>query len=289
MATLMRPPGWVPTVRAAALDGDIVQLNRMLAQGADPNQMDNISGYTPLLYAVSKGHVDCVARLLEAGANVNYGNAAGWTPLNLAASTLRRSADMCRLLLAGGAQFDFDPSGLRSAGSPLHYAIQNANLPAIRVLLAAGADPNNRKGHISTQNRSPLASAVGKITVHVPRRSKIPTLLLRAGASINDPEVTAFFQNLNDPQGHLDPHKRKAIAYLRAVHAAGSFPAYEKGHRSMFAALFSRGNRLPADVIPKIVEYWAHLGYYQYQIPGTGGTGSGTGSRKSNLPVGTRN
>ena len=54
----------------------------------------------------------------------------------------------------------------------------------------------------------------------------------------------------------------------------------------MFAALFSRGNRLPADIIPKIVEYWAHLGYYLYQIPGTGGTGSGAEVRT--LPVGTR-
>jgi len=57
----------------------------------------------------------------------------------------------------------------------------------------------------------------------------------------------------------------------------------------MFAAIFSRGRRLPADVIPKIVEYWAHLGYYQYRVPGTGGTGgtggagSGTGSKKSNV------
>ena len=44
----------------------------------------------------------------------------------------------------------------------------------------------------------------------------------------------------------------------------------------MFAAIFSRGTRLPADVIPKIVDYWAHLGYYQYRVPGTG-------SKKSNV------
>ena len=38
----------------------------------------------------------------------------------------------------------------------------------------------------------------------------------------------------------------------------------------MFAAIFSRGTRLPADVIPKIVEYWAHLGFYQYRVPRAG-------------------
>ena len=38
----------------------------------------------------------------------------------------------------------------------------------------------------------------------------------------------------------------------------------------MFAAIFSRGTRLPPDVIPKIVEYWAELGCYEYSVPGTG-------------------
>ena len=86
-------------------------------------------------------------------------------------------------------------------------------------------------------------------------------MLLRAGASINDPEITTLFQNGSI---HTGP-KRKVIEYLQAVHAAGGFPAYARAHRSRFAAIFSRGTRLPADVIPKIVEYWAHLGWYKYE------------------------
>ena len=77
-----------------------------------------------------------------------------------------------------------------------------------------------------------------------------------------------MFQNLNDR--YIDPCKRKVIEYLQAVHDAGGFPAYARRHRSMYAAIFSRGTRLPADVVPNIVEYWAHLGCYQYQVPGTG-------------------
>ena len=101
---------------------------------------------------------------------------------------------------------------------------------------------------------------------HAARRCKILPLLLRAGASINEPAITAKFQEFqnlykNDPN---KPHYRKAIEYLRAVRAAGGFPAYARAHRSMFAAIFSRGTRLPADVIPKIVDYWAHLGWYKY-------------------------
>ena len=46
--------------------------------------------------------------------------------------------------------------------------------------------------------------------------------------------------------------------------AAGGFPVYARAHRSLFVGILSRGTRLPADVIPKIVDYWAHLGWYQY-------------------------
>ena len=56
----------------------------------------------------------------------------------------------------------------------------------------------------------------------------------------------------------------RLFEYLQAVQAAGGFPAYARAHRSRFAAIFSRGTRLPVDVIPTIVDYWAHLGWYQY-------------------------
>ena len=49
----------------------------------------------------------------------------------------------------------------------------------------------------------------------------------------------------------------------------------------MFAAIFSRGTRLPADVIPKIVDYWAHLGRYEYSVPGTGPRVVATGPEES--------
>ena len=54
-----------------------------------------------------------------------------------------------------------------------------------------------------------------------------------------------------------------------------------RAHRSMFAAIFSRGTRLPADVIPKIVDYWAHLGWYEYSVPGMGSRVVATGPEES--------
>jgi len=72
----------------------------------------------------------------------------------------------------------------------------------------------------------------------------------------------------------------KQVFYLRAVHAAGGFPTYARAHRSLFVGILSRCTPLPAVIIPKIIEYWVHLGWYQYRVPRTG---SGTGSKKSHV------
>ena len=268
-----------PRLRAAALKRDLAALDRALAEGADPNAMD-ADGYTPLIFAVCNNNTDCVAKLIEAGAHPDCYTDKGRTPLNSAASS--GYAETIRVLLAGGAQVDFIPPYYGSGRlTPLHYAIDFGHARAIRALLAAGADANRRtESEFASDRVSPLFRAI-KFSRTVANHSILPSLL-RAGASINEPGVTELFQLLDETNAFISPTERRVIEYVQAVHTAGSFPAYARGHRSMFAAIFSRGRRLPADVIPKIVEYWAHLGCYQFQVPGT----SGTGSKKLNLPVG---
>ena len=237
-------------IRKALDNGDLPALRRALDDGADPNLSDH-GGYTPLIHAANVNHVGCVARLIEAGANPNC-HAGSCTPLNFAASYGRIA--LIRVLLAGGAQVDFAPPDSQYR-SPLRCAIRHGHLLAVRLLLAAGADANHQLAQGTT--RSPLACAVEWIPVD---RCILP-VLLRAGASINDPEITTLFQHVSI---YTDP-KRKVLEYLRAVHAAGGFPVYVRAHRSSFVGILSRGTRLPADVIPKIVEYWAHLGWYKYE------------------------
>ena len=253
---------------AALNKNDLAALSRALDDGANPNSSDG-GGYTALIYAVYNNQVSCVARLIEAGANPNcHPHSASDTPLNIA--SFMGYTNIIRVLLAGGAQVDFtSPSS--QYRSPLRCAIRNGHLPAVRLLLVAGADAN----HQLTQGitRSPLACAVEWIPVDAVARRCIFPLLLRAGASINDPEITTLFQHVSN---YTEPHKRKVIEYLRAVHAAGGFPAYTRAHRSRFAAIFSRGTRLPPDVIPNVVEYWASLGCYEYSVPGTGSSVAAT-------------
>ena len=258
-----------PRLRPAALSGDLAALNRALDEGADPNLADS-DGYNPLIFAVTNNHTGCVERLIEAGARPNCQTNTSRTPLNSAASI--GNAAIIRMLLAAGAQVNPVPGDeeIREL-PPLYWAIDSSHAPAVRELLEAGADPNYEimPGHPIT----PLVRALSYSQLAAQRRT-IPRLLLRAGASIHE-SIIEMFQNVDDI-AITSPARAEQIRWLRAVHAGGGFPAYARGHRSMFAALFSRGTRLPADVIPKIVEYWAHLGYYQYRVPGTE-------SKKSNV------
>ena len=76
------------------------------------------------------------------------------------------------------------------------------------------------------------------------RRNRMVPLLVRAGATIE--------------ARHAD-----RSSYCKAVLDAGGLHVYERQHRSTLANILNRGtNRLPADVIPKIVDFWAHVGLY---------------------------
>ena len=55
-------------LHAAARNGDLAQVDRLLAQGASLNAPD-AAGRTPLILATMQGHVDVVRHLLAAGAN----------------------------------------------------------------------------------------------------------------------------------------------------------------------------------------------------------------------------
>ena len=265
-----------PRLRTPALSGDLAALNRALDEGADPNLAD-ADGYNPLIYACENNRVDCAARLIEAGARVDCHTRELRTPLNISARY--GYADMIRVLVAGGAQVDFVPLSNEhnalspmhyNALSPMHYAMYpeyyGSQFPShaamsdtLSALLAGGADPNQQR-ELDGDYWSPLVRAVAYAEI-----SSLTPLLLRAGASINQPEITALFQALNDPDRFESrPAKRKALEYLQAVQAAGGFPVYARAHRSSFVGILSRGTRLPSDVIPTIVDYWAHLGWYQY-------------------------
>lgn len=84
----------------------------LAANGANPN-IANKDGVTPLMISTRLGHLEGVAALLEAGAQVDPQSSTGETPLIFAVH--RRDVPLVRVLLANGADPDRTDNSGRSA------------------------------------------------------------------------------------------------------------------------------------------------------------------------------
>ncbi len=77
-------------------------------------------------------------------------------------------------------------------------------------------------------------------------------ILLRAGAR----HVTTFAMDLG--YNHV---------YFQEIAACGGFKKFEQKHREDLAAMLApKLPRIPKDVIPLVVDYWAHVGDYPYFV-----------------------
>ncbi|MBZ9743439.1 MULTISPECIES: ankyrin repeat domain-containing protein [unclassified Mesorhizobium] len=96
----------------------------------------------PLEYAIYWSPPAFIAMLLEAGSSQNYDDHAGFPSIIAALSTERADKlDIIRILIDHGA--DADMRGVND-WTPLHYGVAMRDAEAIRLLLAAGADPTLR-------------------------------------------------------------------------------------------------------------------------------------------------
>lgn len=97
----------------------------------------NGSGQTPLHYATTNGSIDVVKMLLEAGADryINSNDSSRLSPLHCA--ILTGKTDILKIFL------DTRKADLNTAERPaLYYAAECGQKECVRMLLAAGADPN---------------------------------------------------------------------------------------------------------------------------------------------------
>jgi ankyrin repeat protein len=136
----------------AARQGDLESVKLLLAAGADVNEKAP-DGYSVMLLASHSGHGAVAAFLLENGADPNAAD-AGFTTLHTA--VLTGDSDLVKALLARGANVNAaltKATPIRRLGedlnlpaplvgaTPFFLAAKYTDLPIMRLLAAAGADP----------------------------------------------------------------------------------------------------------------------------------------------------
>lgn len=215
-----RNPGGFTALLYAARQG-CLECARALIKGHAAVNLADPDGITPLLMAVMSMHFDTAKLLIESGANVDKWDWWGRSPLYAAVdmNTIptggrpdrlstddTTSLDLIRLLLDRGANPDarlrkFPPyralgpdrggdGVLTTDATPLLRAAKGADLEAIKLLLAHGADPNQAQVDGVTPLMAAARVAASKADTrgeYVTQEQAIETarLLIAAGAEIN--------------------------------------------------------------------------------------------------------
>ena len=297
---LATTPAWPAISRAAhTLDLDALRREPAARVGVDTLVMGtedegiNTGGRTPLQLACEATNEMIVYR--RGGTEEAF---LGWA----ASSPSRRGeidegihADRIAcvaLLLVHGAS----PNPVGPLKTPLMGAARNGNLAVVNMLLSAGSDPNAL--YRCAPNFTDDVWSALYLTVLSQRGdcAAIADALLKAGADPNPPEhaerslmewaiwiadrdrclwpvllrggaiLPPRVNPNNGNAGFQAWNNQLARPYLEKIEAAGSWTAYEKAHRAKLLATFTPKftHLVPASspIVPLIVEYSFHLGFY---------------------------
>src|SRR5882757_2269459 len=225
--------------------------------GEPRNQYRPTGGLTPLLYAARSGCKDCVAALLDAGADVNHPNPDGVTPLMVAMDNF--AFDTAKLLFERGANphvwdwwgrtalytaIDMNTYSLDAyverTGPPI-VTTKTTALELARLFLDAGVNPNpqldmHRPGRggnsgrfadeIITTGATPMLRAAAGLD------SEAVRLLLEHGGRIDVPNVMGVTPLMAaaglgmEPSPRFDPSAKdvqdRSIATLEILLGAGA-------------------------------------------------------------------
>ena len=127
-------PQGLPGLYLALRDGSLKVANTLIDSPKTNVEIRTVKDESPVMIAALKGHLELVKKLIARGADVNK---TGWAPLHYAATGGHLA--IMQLLLDENAYIDAEsPNGT----TPLMMAAHYGTPAAVKLLLEAGADPS---------------------------------------------------------------------------------------------------------------------------------------------------
>jgi ankyrin repeat protein len=189
----------------------------------DLGNEEQLGGYSPLLFAAARGHVEVGELLIRSGVDVDNTAANGASPLVVAIHS--GHTNFAHLLLAA----DADPDAIDAGYNALHAAVLRGNLEIVEALLKSGADPDVRleratpvqRGSEDWALKSPLVSATPYWIAAYYREAKIMTALRQGGANHLLTTRELFREKGRTRADRLNPPEPKVVGgFATALQAA---------------------------------------------------------------------
>src|SRR5690242_7177920 len=132
-------PKWLPlhaAVEELEYGGSVEAVILLLRHGAHVDGLDSDRDATPLLMAIFRRQPEAVRMLLAAGADANFEDGEGDSPMRACAQLGEH--DMAAMLLRCGATQTLDEAGGLSCMTALGRAASRLDIPMLELLLRAG-------------------------------------------------------------------------------------------------------------------------------------------------------
>ena len=166
-------------------------------------------------------------------------------PLSMDESSRRGAYECVKILLEAGADPNCRCAGMVD-GTPFNYAVVDGQHRLWPLFLRAGAD---------------IPRGWRRDQEYYARRDFFKRSNIRANAS---PAFAVAACETTFVSPSREPSRAERFEYLRTIEEAGGFKAYEKAHARALAATLAKNfpARIPEEIFPRIVAYWAHTGFY---------------------------
>jgi ankyrin repeat protein len=227
------------------LFGSVADVRKLLDGGLDPNAATKSGGTTALMMAAPDA--DKMKLLIDRGANVNARSETKYSALMVAAQYGTHSTPAIRLLLAHGADASQSQGQPLFNADPLFLAAYGGNAEVLPDLLKAGASLNGEMRLIGTSSTDPISGAVRHGYLDVAET------LVRLGAPVDrtDARITPLVKAVLGDQVAMAKFLIEKGADVNHVDGNGMTPllyaaSIDFGSPAMIDMLLSKGARLDA-------------------------------------------